>query len=322
LVRHLAASACLLWAACLQAQPGLPVIQRFELQEGGRLEYFSLPPSSFENGRDAPPRYRAYVIPGSGCRGLAPIAANYFRGLRQGEVVVVHKQHVDASLWPGPTPCSVEFNRHDSLSNWARDASQFVGWHLATFPTNAASTPLVLVGISEGAELLPWLVRRHPAIGHVVMVGSTGLDPWEAMALQAQRLGAPGFMSELQARLEEPSLKDTDPLAERSVGYWRSLSIWPFSEPLLALDRPLWMGFGEKDASVPLDGLVRFVQRAQARGKTLCVAVFTKADHGLQAAGQDRLQTFWSWIDAAVTQGQPAGDCSPLAAPNSITPLP
>jgi len=50
--------------------------------------------------------------------------------------------------------------------------------------------PTVLVGISEGAELLPALSPEVPRLAGLVLLSASGLDPHEAAALQAKRLGA------------------------------------------------------------------------------------------------------------------------------------
>ena len=49
--------------------------------------------------------------------------------------------------------------------------------------------PQLLVGISEGAELLPALAPEVPQLAGLVLIGSSGLDPQETGALQARRLG-------------------------------------------------------------------------------------------------------------------------------------
>jgi hypothetical protein len=290
----------------------------FELPGGGDLAYVSGLPAE-------PARYRVYVVPGSGCRGMAPIAPAYFEGLRAAEVVVLHKPHVDPARWPGPPDCGDAFVRHDRLDTWAGEARSFLAWHVQAHPLAAQggegpAMPVVLVGISEGAELVPVLAPVLPASTRVVLVGSTGLDPLEALGLQAQRQAAPDFVFRLRAQVRDLAVPDHHRWAGRSLGYWRSLAAWPLAEPLLRMaGPPVWMGFGEADAQVPLAGLARFVERARARGRSLCVAVFAGADHGLQAPGHDALQTLWGWVEGAVLApaGGEAGPCGPLR-PNDL----
>lgn len=257
-------------------------------------------------------RYRVYFIPGSGCRGLAPIAASYFAGLRAAEVIVPHKQHVDPLAWPGPPDCGPAFIAHDDLAAWGRDAQAFLQWHMRRHPPTSGQ-PVILVGSSEGAELLPLLVRAVPEVERVVLVGSTGLDPLDALRLQAVREGAPKFVAQLSALTKDPSVADDRLFAGRSVGYWRRLMTWSLAEPLLRWDRPVWMAMGQLDEQVPVAALTQFVRRAQDRGRSLCVAVFEGADHGLQRPDHDDLQTWWQWVESAILSATDPASCAPLS---------
>lgn len=307
-------------AACAQQQTapapegaGAVSIERFALADGGMLEYLWLTPSTWR--ATGAPRFRVYVIPGSGCRGLAPVARAYFGGLREGEVVVVHKRHVRAQLWPEPvTGCSSAFVGHDSLVHWLADARAFMAWHWRRHPPRP-DQPVALVGISEGAELLPALAADHPQLDLLALVGSTGLDPLQTLSLQAPRQGAPDFVAELEQQARDTRQADNVVWAGRTLGYWRSLVAWRHSQALLQLPQPLWLGFGSRDASVPLAGLDLFVQRAHDQGRLLCLALFPGSDHGLQRAGHDAdLQQYWAWVASALMRRAPAGDCEPLAA--------
>lgn len=323
-----AAAASLLAAACGQppaAPPSPPdagavAIGRFALEGGGALDYLWLKPADW--GRAAPPRFRVYVVPGSGCRGLAPIARAYFSALRDGEVVVAHKRHVSAGQWPEPAPgCPADFIREDSLARSAADAGAFIDWHWGAHPP-APGQPVALVGISEGAELLAAVAARHPRLALLGLVGGTGLDPLEALSMQAARQGAPGFVAQMEEKARNPGLSDGEVWAGRSMGYWRGLRAWRHSEQLLGLPQPLWLGFGGRDASVPLAGLDLFVQRAHARGRPLCLALFPDSDHGLSRGGRDDdLQQYWRWLASALQRGASPGDCAPISpAPPSLRP--
>lgn len=299
--------------AVMASDVGTPLrVAEFGLPDGGHLAYVTRGPVV-----PGAALYRVYVIPGSGCRGMAPIMGAYFAGLRQAEVVVLHKRHVDVARWPGPVACGADFIEHDRLDTWSREARAFLRWHMTDHPP-APRQPVVLVGISEGAELLPSLQEALPALSQVVLIGSTGLDPLDALRLQAQRQSAPDFVQRMLIQTQDEGLPDSTRLAGRTLGYWRSLAAWSLAEPLLHMPRPVWMGFGEADEQVPLAGLARFVALAQAR--ELCVAVFAGADHGLQAPGHDALQTLWGWVEAAVLAGPGDPPCGPLR-PNELRPL-
>jgi hypothetical protein len=278
------------------------------LPDGGELQYVALTPRHW--GLSEPPHHRVYVIPGSGCNGLGGIATDYFHGLRHGEVVIPHKRHVDASRWQGQQPvCSEAFERADSLTVWAQDAADFIRWHLQHHPPRE-NQAVGLVGISEGAELLAGLAAVWPHFKLLGLVGSTGLDPLEALSMQAQRVQAPDFATQLKRRAADSSLPDEYVWADRRLAYWRSLVTWRHSQVLLARAEPLWLGFGGQDSSVPPQGLQRFLQRAKQQGRRLCVVLYADAEHGLQrVGGQGPLQHYWALVADALKRKDPMQAC-------------
>ncbi|XVJ71307.1 MAG: alpha/beta hydrolase [Rhizobacter sp.] len=291
-----------------------PQSARFVLPDGGVLNYLALSPSDW--GLSEPPRYRVYAIPGSGCNGLASIALDYFQGLGHGEVIVPHKRHVDALRWQGnDATCSAAFVRDDTLVQWASDARAFILWHMQHHPLRV-NQPMALVGISEGAELLAAIASEVPQVKLLALVGSSGLDPLEALTLQAQRASAPEFISALMQNTANLSLPDGHVWAGRSMAYWRSLVAWRHSQALLATPHPLLLGFGGRDEAVPLIALRQFQSRARSQQRPLCVAVFDEADHSLRQSGIDRpLQHYWALVsDALQRDDDPLRACPRWAA--------
>jgi hypothetical protein len=250
------------------------------------------------------------VIPGSGCTGLAPIARNYFRGLERGAVTVLHKRHVHARDWPAPSPCSPRVVRDDRLSQALADADAFLAAHRP-----ADGLPAVLVGISEGAELVPLLAQRQRWITQVALVASTGLDPLESYRLQTRRQGEPEAFDQMQAAAAEPGAPDAAMFGGRTLGYWRDLLRWPVTRPLMALEQPVWIGFGGEDRALALEGLGHLAVLAP---RPLCIAIFAGAGHGLLRGGDEPLQQFWAWLEAAVLRHARPEDCAPLPAPNLL----
>lgn len=244
------------------------------------------------------------MIPGSGCAGLAPIAAAYFRGLAHADVTVLHKRHVRAGDWPAPRPCNPRFVQADRMSQSLADAQAFMDAQ----PESIARTPVLLVGISEGAEVVPLLARRYRWVTMVALVASTGLDPRVSYRLQVLRAGDRRALPSLQDVEAQSGRLDSALLDGRTLGYWRDLLHWPVLEPLLALEQPVWIAFGGDDASLPLAGLH---QLARTATRPLCVAVFRGADHGLMRIDDAPLQQFWRWVEAAVLRSATKDDCSP-----------
>ena len=158
---------------------------------------------------------------------------------------------------------------------------------------------------------MPSLVRAVPGISQVALVGSTGLDPLDALQLQASRLGASAFVGHLLAQVQDPRLSDQAQLADRSMAYWRSLATWRLADPLLEIRQPVWMGFGAQDANVPLEGLERFMALAARKNRVICAVVFPGADHALQRSGSDDLQAFWALVENSLLSASGSATCSP-----------
>lgn len=248
---------------------------------------------AIERGPLAPPeRLEVVVIPGSGCAGMGSFAQRYFAGLLHARVLVLHKRTVQADATTAPSACGADFVRQDAHSLWLADAqAALLAWQAQRPP----SRPLVLVGISEGAELLPALAARLQPDG-IVLLGSSGLDPVDAARLQAERLGAQGAWERLAQSQAGPEPDDTV-VQGRSLRYWRDLWHWPVRQPLLEGPWPLLQIRGSEDARVPPAAYQRFEAQARGRAAPYCAVRLASADHGLQAPGRDGVQWLWARLE-------------------------
>lgn len=267
--------------------------------------------------RAGPARYRVIAIPGSGCAGMAPIAERYFAGLLHAEVLVLHKPWVDAGAGTPAGRCSASFVQSDSLGAWqAHAAAALRADARARAAAGAAPLPQVLVGISEGAEILPTLAPEVPQLAGLVLLSASGLDPREALALQAARLGAAAEWRALDEAQSGP-LPDTAVREGRSLGYWRELWRWPLARPLIDAPWPLLQVWGEEDALVPQLAYAHFADRAARRRAPWCARALPGADHGLQGPGGDGVQRLWRWLeDWARAPAQ--GLCASATAPQQL----
>ena len=187
--------------------------------------------------RTAPLRYRVIVIPGSGCAGMGPIADRYFAGLLHAQVLVLHKPGVDPGARTAPADCPHSFVSLDRHSTWLAHARAALRAD-ALLRQGQPALPQLLVGISEGAELLPALAPEVPQLAGLVLIGSSGLDPQEAGALQARRMGVQGDWAAL-GQIVTGAPHDSVVVQGRSLGYWRDLWNWPLTLPLLRGPWPL-----------------------------------------------------------------------------------
>ncbi|CAN7430536.1 alpha/beta hydrolase [Acidovorax sp. LjRoot117] len=267
------------------------------------------------DARTAPLRYRVIVIPGSGCAGMGPIAERYFAGLLHAQVLVLHKPGVDPQARTAPGDCARDFVLHDRLSAWlahARAALQADAQQRAR--EGGPALPQLLVGISEGAELLPALAPDVPQLAGLVLLSASGLDPQEAGTLHAQRLGAQADWDALARRVASRQ-PDTAVAQGRSLGYWRDLWSWPLTLPLVRSPWPLLQVWGADDALVPAAAYERFTGLAAVRTVPYCARSLAGADHGLQRrtadGAADGVQQVWAWTEQWA-RTPAAGLCAPL----------
>lgn len=247
--------------------------------------------------RTAPLRYRVIVIPGSGCAAMGPLAERYFAGLLHAEILVLHKPAVDPQARTAPGDCPRDFVRTDRLSAWlehARAALRADAQERAR--DGAPALPQLLVGISEGAELLAPLAPEVPGLAGLVLLSASGLDPQQAGALQAQRQGAGADWAAL-GRLQAETQADSTVVQGRSLGYWRDLWTWQVARPLIDGPWPLLQVWGSADALVPAGAYDAFARQAAQRQAPYCARTLEGADHGLQSARTDGVQRVWAWTE-------------------------
>lgn len=268
-------------------------------------------PALLRGARTPPLRYRVIVIPGSGCAGMGPVADRYFAGLLHAEVLVLHKPGVDPQARTVPADCTRAWVRQDRHAAWLAHARAALRAD-AVQRHGQPAQPQLLVGISEGAELLPALAGEVPGLAGLVLLGASGLDPREAGALQAERLGRAADWRALE-RTQAGSGADDALHQGRSLGYWRDLWHWPVAGPLAASPWPVLQVWGGDDALVPPQAYQRFAERARGRTAALCARRLEGADHGLQGpGGADGVQRVWAWLEQWARRPD-AGLCAPLA---------
>jgi len=247
---------------------------------------------------DTPAQWRLLVVPGSGCVSLTSSMNRLAHSLRHAQVLLLQKPHLAPGTQAVDAACSDEFIAADNLADWQSRAIRLARQSLAA---TDSTLPLVLAGLSEGAELLPGLVQALPEAEALVMVGNAGLDPATVAGLQADRLGAGAAWQRLmRAAAGSPSPQRL--LEGRNLRYWQVLLDWPLQAALLADPRPLLHAWGGHDALIPAAAFARFAAAARQRSGGYCALQFPAADHQLRTADNDELQTLWALLDQAASR--------------------
>lgn len=242
-----------------------------------------------------PLRYRVIVIPGSGCGGMGPVADRYFAGLLHAQVLVLHKPGVDTHAGLNPEKCTADFMQSDTLSLWLDEARRALRRD-ARARAAEPQVPQLLVGISEGAELLVKLAADVPQLAGLVLLSGSGLDPVEAGELQARRLRQSKAWQDL-GDARDAYAPDSTVVQGRSLGYWRDLWAWRQSDDLIASEWPILQVWGDADALVPKPAYETFARRARVRSAPFCSRSIPGADHGLQTDARDGVQQLWAWLE-------------------------
>lgn len=257
--------------------------------------------------------YRLLVLPGSGCPSLPLRQAGAWAAAFPGaEIVLVQKP------WLGEAgDCTPDFARHDRLSSWQQAALRA----LEGLPSSRL--PLLVLALSEGAEIAPTLFQALPEARALVTVGASGLDPRQ---LAEHLHGQEGSWQRLLRRTEGTEA-DATLVDGRSLGYWRDLLGWPVGARLRALQRPWLRVWGRADALVPVPLYAQYErlyaplqdpspepsrQRAVRTGQAgLCDWPMPGADHALQGPGGDGLQQLGAALLRWVRDQEP-WPCRPI----------
>ncbi|MCU6435125.1 prolyl oligopeptidase family serine peptidase [Undibacterium sp. Jales W-56] len=311
-----------LLAACSSTPPssvGIAGItsQRFDFADGGQAIFFSIDKNLSANdgltmaGASAAtsvlPQTLVFVVPGSGCISMGKYLPDYFRGL-EGEsgalrIMILQKRHSQQN----DIPCSAAFIRDDHLSRWQADQGEFIESQLRLLQSQGQRPKRVLImGISEGAELAALLAARMPVFTHLALISNGGMQPLDAFRLLANKRNDAGLRIELQ-RIDEAldnasesaSVADNQILVNgRSRQYWQELNQLRHSEHLFSWNKPVLICMGEADQALPVES-VYWLEREFSRAKktNLQLHVYPAADHGLRSSNQQHLPDCLHQID-------------------------
>lgn len=255
----------------------------------------------WRTANQGPALYRLVVVPGSGCAGMGPLAQRYFEGLQAAEIWIIHKPHTRPWVAPPPDQCGDGFLQYDSLLRWQTDALAA----LQTLALQRPRLPLLLMGISEGAEILPALAAQSAdGLMGLVLLSASGLDPVRAFQLQLQKMGRAAVWSELRANVHS-ALPDGLVVHGRSLRYWRDLWGWPMTEPLLTIKQPVLQVWGDADELMPASAYQAFAEQSRGRTMALCAWQWPGANHALRTPdGLQVQQQLWPVLDRWARDGK------------------
>ncbi|MBC7500634.1 MAG: hypothetical protein H7315_09060 [Herminiimonas sp.] len=298
---------CAIREAPPHVDPALRIPARtFHFQDGGQAIYFSFDKSlSLEPAPAGQPQTLVFVVSGSGCNSMQYFLPRYFRGL-EGEsgplrISILQKRFIDERAWNASNACSRAFVEADHLSRWLADQTEFILHELTMLrDQHIVAQRIVIVGISEGGDMVPLLTRQIPGVTHAVILANGGMDPLDAYRLQAIKHGRASGLDTLAALDRRPSEPDAPAhdIGGRTWRYWAELRDLRHTDNLLAMSIPVWMAMGDADLAVPVESaLFLRDQFLQHRKTNLNLHIFHGAGHSLQIGNKFLLENFWFALD-------------------------
>lgn len=273
--------------------------QEFRFADGGRAIFYQLD-KSLVPAVQPEPQNLVFVSAGSGCASIGNWLPDYFTGL-EGEVgalriLILHKRHI--APHDNGQRCSDAFVRDDHVSQWLADQAEFVRAQLAAQP--GVPQRVILLGISEGAELAPLLAAQIPQSTHLVLLAHSGLAPLDAYRSLAQQYPhmQQGWQQLQQALAAPPSDPDAARLHGRSWRYWAEAAALQHERNLLGTSLPLFVAMGAADPLMPAGAATALQQKFAQQGRqNLTVLTIAGADHGFVSPGRNHLPDVWHQLE-------------------------
>lgn len=275
----------------------------YKFSDGGSAQYFYLEKKLKSSSPVKNPSTYLFVVGGSDCSSFAYFLPQYFRGL-EGESGDVHiymlqKRFIGLRTWGRVWGCSKEFIQADYPEQWIADQLDFIRQELSLLDKRA-DRRIVLLGISEGGEIVPILAQHIPQVTHMVILANGGLDPLDAYSLQRSKHGLLPA-EELRKLFEShiPNINENgDLILGRTAKYWLQVKNIRQMDNLLRSKVPVLMAMGTEDQVVPIESAryakEKFEKQSNSHFRLL---EYPGADHSLADQKVNFLPDFFHKMD-------------------------
>lgn len=271
--------------------------REFLFKDGGNAIFFTLDKGTEGAPSGAYPATFVFVIGGSDCVSMGGMLPHYFDGLEGApggmRIFLLQKRFV------GAPDCGRRFIDMDHPSRWAEDHAEFMMTQLSIARMNRQPpSKILLVGISEGAEVVPVLARQFSNVTHAALLANGGMNPYDAFRLQAAKYGFTDAAREIDIICNDSPESFYKVIAGRSCRYWSELRSLRHADNLLQLDIPLFIAMGEADRMVPIESAwyIRYRFAAAAKPNLEMLAI-PGADHGFQKEDGSALPQVWQALE-------------------------
>ncbi len=215
------------------------------------------------------------------------VAAVEKRGVRFGEM----------GSYGAATVASEEYAAHATLANRAADVRLLV--EALTADPRVDASRVVLLGHSEGADVVAAAAADNPAVTHVVFLSGGGpMQFYDFFLLRRKRMRAAGESPEaIEAAVEQLQdevravLADPDSTTKLFLGHahrrWSTFATQAPADGLVRAPARIFLAHGSEDTSVPVESFDFLVVRLLVAGHPdVTVRRYPGRDHSLNRAGE------------------------------------
>ena len=241
---------------------------------------------------------------------MGPFLPQYFDGM-EGEsgntqIFILHKRHIQPDS--DGKHCGADYIRADHPLRWQADQIEFMQAQILGLQGHSPRR-LVVLGISEGAELAPILARQLKAT-HLVLLSHAGLNALDLYASLAReqphmRMAWQQLQTALQTVPDDVDVMELPSIHGRSWRYWSEIATIPQTKNLLELDIPIMLAYGDADPVIPQHAIEQLQQRFLSAGKSLHTVRFAGAGHDLRVPGKNYLPDFMHQVDNWLQETKP-----------------
>jgi pimeloyl-ACP methyl ester carboxylesterase len=253
--------------------------ETFLFSDGGKTLYYS-----YRHGTIDPPDTVVFLIDGSGC-----LSMNYpdrFSSGLEGNflLLAMNKRHV-AHEGSKQRKCGRDFELANNPRQWFSDRMEFMTAQLARLERKPKN--VVLLGLSEGASTAARIARSREDVTHLAIVGN---GAWTLRTTLKHLFRGKANAPDVEAEWRKIA-SDVQSIDKFWLGHpyrwWFDVIDRDSTPDYLALSIPILVGFGELDASVPLESARDLEARFKEAGKSnMRLIVYPAASHTLYSPGR------------------------------------
>lgn len=242
-----------------------------------------------------------FFFSGTGCFSHKNYIKPYLFGLKNINVFVLQKNGVSNNDFG--FICSKEFDVYDNFDVWYQRQKKFISKILEG--TETTNTNIILMGVSEGANVAGALINSNTEFTHLVLISPLGKKMPNFLTEIGPNFGISKV--EIEKKITEINnnpLSNNDYFAGKTFKYWSSFSKYDPQVALGANIKPTLIGMGELDINTPPEPVKAIFDAKILKGDvSLDLIIYPKANHILvDAKGNSNRELFLDEVNKFLTK--------------------